>query len=78
MIKVKETAKGLNVPFKGHTLGTLEGDNLKKYIKAHLNSKKPDVLLKYFDNTIEELEDFASNIKKKAIKKPEITDENAG
>jgi len=75
MIKVKETAKGLNVPYKGYTLGTLEGENLKKYIKAHLNSKRPDVLLKYFDNTMQELEDFASDVKKKSIKKPEITEE---
>jgi len=75
MIKVKEEFKGYNVPFKGQTLGTLQGNDLKTYIKAFLYSKNPDVLLVYFDNTLEELKDFAENAPKKVIKKPEINQE---
>lgn len=75
MIKVKEKYKGYNVPFKGKTLGTLQGDDLKKYIKAYLYSTKPADILVYFDNTIEELKEFAENTPKKAIKKPEVNPE---
>lgn len=70
MIKVKPEAKGFNVPFRGKTLGTLEGEDLKKYITAYLNSKRPDYLLRYFDNTLEELADFAATAPKKHIEKP--------
>jgi hypothetical protein len=70
MIKVKEKYKGYNVPYKDKTLGTLQGDDLKKYIKAFLYSKKPNDILIYFDNTIEELTEFAESASKKAIKKP--------
>jgi hypothetical protein len=75
MIKVKDFCKSYNVPFKGKTLGTLEGDDLKKYIKAHLNSKYPEQLLKYFDNTLDELKDFALSLPAKKIKKPIIAEE---
>lgn len=76
MIKVKDYCKNYNVPFNGKTLGTLEGDDLKKYIKIFLQSKRPEDALKFFDNTLEELKEFAENLPKKQIKKPETT-ENA-
>lgn len=74
MIKVKDHCKDYNVPFKGKTLGTLEGEELKKYVKALITSTKPEQALKYFDNTIDELKDFVSNMPKKAIKKPETNE----
>jgi hypothetical protein len=74
MIKVKDYCKGYNVPFSG-TLGDLQGDDLKKYIKAFLQSKRPEDALKYFDNSLEELKEFAENLPKKQIKKPEPTEE---
>jgi hypothetical protein len=70
MIKVKDYCKNYNVPYKGKVLGTLEGDDLKKYIKAHLDSKHPEQLLKYFDNTMQELKDFTLDLPAKKIKKP--------
>lgn len=70
MIKVKDYCKDYNVPYKGKTLGTLEGEDLKKYIKAHLDSKYPEQLLKYFDNTMQELKDFTLDLPAKKIKKP--------
>jgi len=70
MIKVKDFCKDYNVPFKGKTLGTLEGDDLKKYIKVHLESTNPEHLLKYFDNTMQELKDFSVGLPVKKIKKP--------
>ena len=70
MIKVKDYYKNYNVPFKGKNLGTLEGDDLKKYIKAYLDSKYPEQLLKYFDNTMQELKDFTLDLPAKKIKKP--------
>lgn len=76
MIKVKDFCKGYNVPFKGKTIGTLEGEELKKYIKAFLHSTKPADALKYFDNSLEELKEFAESLPKKAIKKPETIEEN--
>jgi hypothetical protein len=75
MIKVKDFCKNYNVPYKGKNLGTLEGDDLKKYIKAHLESKHPEQLLKYFDNTLDELKDFAFSLPAKKIKKPIIAEE---
>jgi hypothetical protein len=72
MIKVKDFCKNYNVPYKGKTLGTLEGDDLKKYIKAHLDSKHPEQLLKYFDNTMQELKDFSLDLPAKKIKKPKL------
>jgi hypothetical protein len=75
MIIVKDFCKDYNVPYKGKTLGTLEGDDLKKYIKAYLDSNYPQQLLKFFDNTLEELTKFASDIPAKKIKKPK-TDDN--
>jgi hypothetical protein len=74
MIKVKEECKGYNVPYKGHKLGTLQGDNLKSFIKAFLFSKNPNKLLAYFDNTLEELSNFAESAPKKVIKKPIVTE----
>lgn len=70
MIIVKDIYKSYNVPFGGKTLGTLEGDDLKKYIKAHLDSPQPEKLLKYFDNTLQELKDFSVGLPAKKIKKP--------
>ena len=72
MIKVKDFCKNYNVPYKGKTLGTLEGDDLKKYIKAHMDSKHPEQLLKYFDNTMQELKDFSLDLPAKKIKKPKL------
>jgi hypothetical protein len=72
MIKVKDYCKNYNVPYKGKFLGTLEGDDLKKYIKAHLDSKHPEQLLKYFDNTMQELKDFSLDLPAKKIKKPKL------
>jgi hypothetical protein len=72
MIKVKDFCKNYNVPYKGKTLGTLEGDDLKKYIKVHLDSKYPEQLLKYFDNTMQELKDFSLDLPAKKIKKPKL------
>jgi len=72
MIKVKDYCKNYNVPYKGKTLGTLEGDDLKKYIKAHMDSKHPEQLLKYFDNTMQELKDFSLDLPAKKIKKPKL------
>jgi hypothetical protein len=70
MTKVKDYCKNYNVPYKGKFLGTLEGDDLKKYIKAHLDSKHPEQLLKYFDNTMQELKYFTLDLPAKKIKKP--------
>lgn len=70
MITVKEDKKGCNVPFKGETLGTLKGENLKRYIKSFLDSTAPQILLKYFDNTLEELKEYANTLPKKYIPKP--------
>jgi hypothetical protein len=75
MIKVKDFCKNYNVPYQGKNLGTLEGDDLKKYIKAHLEGKHPEQLLKYFDNTMDELKDFALSLPAKKIKKPIIAEE---
>jgi hypothetical protein len=75
MIKVKDFCKNYNVPYKDKVLGTLEGDDLKKYIKAHLESKHPEQLLKYFDNTMDELKDFALSLPAKKIKKPKFAEE---
>jgi hypothetical protein len=75
MIKVKDFCKNYNVPYKDKVLGTLEGDDLKKYIKAHLEGKHPEQLLKYFDNTMDELKDFALSLPAKKIKKPIIAEE---
>jgi len=75
MIKVKDYCKGYNVPYKGKTLGTLEGDDLKAYIKAFLYSKNPNKALDFFDNSLEELKEFAESLPKKQIKKPEPTEE---
>ena len=71
MIKVKDFCKGYNVPFKGQTIGSLEGEELKKFILSFLHSTKPTDVLKYFDNTLEELKAFTEKMPKKAIKKPE-------
>jgi hypothetical protein len=72
MIKVKEYCKDYNVPFQDKTLGTLEGDDLKKYIKAYLQSTKPEDVFKFFDNSLEELKEFVETLPKKQIKKPEL------
>jgi hypothetical protein len=75
MIIVKDFCKEYNVPYKGKTLGTLDGEDLKKYLKAYLESNYPEQLLKYFDNTMEELTKFALDIPAKKIKKPKNNDD---